>query len=104
MFKHIDIEGALRRLADRRIEEAMKDGKFDNLRGMGHPLELEPIPAEENARLLWWSLRILRTNNVIPDEITWRKSIETLKAELSQSRDERRVKILVTQINALVYK
>ena len=32
-FKNVDIESALRRLAERRIEEAMREGKFDNLAG-----------------------------------------------------------------------
>jgi DnaJ homologue, subfamily C, member 28, conserved domain len=103
-FKHIDIESALRRLADRRIEDAMKEGKFDNLRGAGKPLELEPMPAEEEARLMWWALRILRSNEVVPDEVRWRKTIDTLKSELSQTRSNTRVKILVTQINTLVYR
>ena len=59
----------LRRLADRRIEDAMKEGKFDNLPGKGKPLNLEPMPAEENARLTWWALRILKNNDYTPDEI-----------------------------------
>jgi hypothetical protein len=53
-LKDVDITWALRRLADRRIEDAMKEGKFDNLAGKGQPLDLEPMPAEENARLMWW--------------------------------------------------
>ena len=59
-FRHVDIEGALRRLADRRIEDAMKEGKFDNLEGAGQPLDLEPMPAEEGARMMWWTVRLLR--------------------------------------------
>ena len=59
-FKHVDIEGALRRLADKRIEDAMKEGKFDNLEGAGLPLDLEPMPAEEGARMMWWTVRLLR--------------------------------------------
>jgi hypothetical protein len=103
-LKNIDIESALRRLADRRIEEAMQQGKFDNLAGMGRPIDLEPAPADENARLMWWALRILRNNDVIPDEIRWRKTIDNLKAELADVRDEKRLKQLVVQINTLVYK
>jgi hypothetical protein len=53
-LKNVDIECALRRIADRRIEEAMREGKFDNLPGAGKPLNLEPMPAEENARMTWW--------------------------------------------------
>jgi Domain of unknown function (DUF1992) len=102
LFKHVDIESALRRLADRRIEEAMKAGKFDNLPGAGKPLDLEPMPAEENARLTWWALRILRSNQVVPDEVCWRKTIDVLREELRQAREVSRVRVLVTQINALV--
>ena len=72
-LKDIDLENAFRRLADRRIEEAMREGKFDNLPGKGLPLDLEPMPAEENARMTWWALRILKNNNFTPEEVTWRK-------------------------------
>ena len=77
-LKHVDLESALRRLADRRIEEAMREGKFDNLPGAGKPLELEPMPADENARMTWWMLRILKNNNFTPDEIRWRKAVDRL--------------------------
>jgi len=103
-FKHIDMEAAFRRLADRRIEDAMKEGKFDNLSGTGRPLNLDPAPAEENARLLWWALRILRNNDFTPDEVCWRKSLDGLKAELAATNDESRVEALVEQINEIVRK
>jgi len=103
-LKDVDITWALRRLADRRIEDAMKEGKFDNLAGKGQPLDLEPMPAEENARLMWWALRILKNNDVTPDEVRYRKAIETLKLELETVREERKLKVLVTQINVMVMK
>jgi len=103
-LKDVDITWALRRLADRRIEDAMKEGKFDNLAGKGQPLDLEPMPAEENARLMWWALRILKNNDVTPDEVRYRKAIETLKLELDTVREERKLKVLVTQINVMVMK
>ena len=103
-FKHIDMEAALRRLAERRIEDAMKEGKFDNLPGAGKPIDLEPMPADENARMTWWAIRILKGNDVTPDEVVWRKRIDTLKSELAETRSEPRVRALVQQINALVYK
>jgi hypothetical protein len=53
-LKHVDFESAFRRIAECRIAEAMEEGKFDNLPGKGEPLELEPLPAEENARMMWW--------------------------------------------------
>ena len=103
-LKNVDIESALRRLADRRIEDAMKEGKFDNLPGAGVPLELEPMPAEENVRLMWWTLRILKQNDLIPHEVQWRKALDYLKAQLERLTDESRLEAVVKQINDLVYK
>jgi hypothetical protein len=101
-LKDVDLESALRRLAERRIEEAMREGKFDNLAGAGRPIELEPLPADENARAMWWALKILRQNDVIPEEVKWRKTIDQLKARLATARDESAVRSLVAQINGLV--
>lgn len=103
-LKDVDLENAFRRLADRRIEEAMREGKFDNLPGMGQPLELEPMPAEENARMTWWCLRILKQNDFTPEEIRYRKSIDHLRAALERADDETHVQRIVAQINELVWK
>ena len=103
-LKNVDLDSALRRLAERRIEDAMKEGKFDNLQGSGQPIELEPVPAAENARLAWWALRILRNNDVIPDEVRMRKELDGLKAQLAELPDEAKLPMLVTRINGLAYK
>jgi hypothetical protein len=103
-LQHVDIDAALRRLADMRIEDAMKEGKFDNLAGAGKPLELEPMPAEENARLTWWALRILRNNDFTPDEIQWRKAIDSLRERLASAKAEAEVGPVVRQINELIQK
>jgi len=50
-LKHVDIESAMRRLAERRIETAMEEGKFDNLAGKGKPLD----PKVERER---WRARV----------------------------------------------
>ena len=103
-LKHIDLESALRRLADKRIEDAMREGKFDNLPGAGKPLDLEPMPADENARMTWWMLRILKNNNFTPEEVRWRRQIDRLKEELDAATTERRVEALVKQVNGLVHQ
>jgi hypothetical protein len=103
-LNHVDIESALRRLADKRIEDAMKEGKFDNLSCAGQPLDLEPMPAEENARLTWWALRILKNNGFTPEEVRWRKAIDHLKARLEEVTEEGDVVRLVGQVNELVLK
>jgi ribosomal protein L40E len=101
-LKHVDIESALRRLAERRIEEAMREGKFDNLAGKGKPIELEPMPADENARLTWWAIRLLKNANYTPDEVRIRKQIDVLKDELPNAKTEAKVVALVMAINAAV--
>ena len=101
-LSNIDITAALRRLADKRIEDAMKEGKFDNLEGAGKPLDLEPMPADENARMMWWALRLMKHNDFIPHELQYRKSLAYLRDQLDTTRDERRMEALVAQFNDLV--
>jgi hypothetical protein len=101
-LKHIDMESALRRLADRRIEVAMKEGKFDNLPGAGAPLELDPVPVDEDARATYWALRIMKQNDFTPHEVQWRKALDYLKDQLAGLDDESRLETIVRQINDLV--
>jgi hypothetical protein len=101
-FKNLDVESALARIADRKIEEAMREGKFDNLPGAGKPLDLEPIPTDERARMLWWAIKLLKQNDVVPEEITWRKQIDELKQELAAAANEDQIAVLVVRINRLV--
>jgi hypothetical protein len=103
-LKHVDMEAALRRLAEKRIEDAMEEGKFDNLPGKGKPLDLEPLPADENARLMWWALRIMKNSDFVPDEVQWRKGVDLLKAKLYNLKDEAGLESLVRQINDLVHR
>lgn len=101
---NIDIEGGLRRLADRRIEEAMKEGKFDRLELAGQDIEIEPLPADEKARMTWWALRIMKQNNVVPDEVEWRKSIDRLTTAIELLTNESRLAGLVAKVNELVHR
>ena len=82
----------------------MLEGKFDNLPGAGKPIELEPLPADENARAMWWALKILRQNDVIPDEVKWRKQLDLLRIKLAAAQDKVAVRLIVQQINELVRK
>ena len=103
-LKDVDFDSAFRRLADKRIEDAIKEGKFDNLPGKGQPIDLEPLPADENTRMLWWALKIMRQNEFTPDEVRWRKSIEIMKEQLNRVTDEEGLRLLVARINATLYK
>jgi hypothetical protein len=103
-LSNVDVSAALRRVAERRIEEAMAEGKFDNLPGAGKPIDLDPIPAEENARMMWWALRIMKKNDFTPEEVRWRKAIDHLRARLEAAPTEAEVSRLVAQVNGLVHK
>jgi hypothetical protein len=53
MFKSALIESAIRRIAERRIEEAIRAGKLNNLKGAGRPIDparLENDPLRDELR------------------------------------------------------
>src|SRR5688572_29599599 len=101
-MRHFEIDSVLQRLAERRIEEAMRQGKFDNLPGRGQPCDLDPIPVDENARMVWWALRLMKNAGHTPDEVRLRRQVESLRDELSQAATEGRVRTLVGAINSIV--
>jgi hypothetical protein len=68
-LKNVDMEQVLSFIAERRMREAAEAGKFDNLEGSGKPLHLEPLPADEDARAMYWAVRIMRKNDVLTDSI-----------------------------------
>ncbi|HEX8521236.1 MAG TPA: DUF1992 domain-containing protein [Tepidisphaeraceae bacterium] len=103
-LKDVDFDSVFRRLADKRIEDAMREGKFDNLAGAGKPLDLEPMPADENARMTWWALRIMRQNDFTPHEVQWRKALDHLKGRLEKLTDESQLPHIVDEINKLVHQ
>ena len=82
----------------------MRDGKFDNLSGMGQPVDLEPMPAEENARLMWWAIRLLKQNDFVPDEVRWHKALDLLRERLDSLTDEKKLPALVEEMNHFVRK
>ena len=97
-----DINSSLQRLAERRIEEAMRQGKFDNLPGMGQPCDLEPMPADENARMVWWALRMMKRSGRTAEEARLRQHVRTLEEDLSHATSEASVRSLVGAINVAV--
>ena len=101
-LKDVDIGNVLRRLAEKRIEEAIEAGKLDNLPGAGKPQNLEPLPADEDVRAMWWALRIMRNADIETDEIRYRKRIAALFDQVRTATDERTVIDLVREHNAVV--
>ncbi len=73
-------------LAEQRIEEAMREGAFDNLPGAGKPLDLEDdrmVPEESRV-----AYRLLKNAGFIPPELEDRKEIADLHRLLAVVSDD----------------
>ena len=77
---------AIQYIAERRIEEAMQKGEFDNLPGQGRPLELEDLSnVPEELRMAY---KILRNAGCLSPELEERKQISRVLDLLEQCEDE----------------
>lgn len=68
------------RNADQKITEAIAKGEFDNLPGTGKPLDLDAYFATPEHLRTGYS--ILKSANIIPEEMELLKQIEGLKKSL----------------------
>jgi hypothetical protein len=77
------------KLVEAKIKEAMENGEFDNLPGKGKPIDLTAYFAAPEDLRLGYSL--LKNANVIPQEMSLLKEIETLKEKLAKctNKDKR---------------
>lgn len=84
MSGELSILGAI---AERRIQEALERGEFDNLPGAGRPLQLDDMShVPEELRMAY---TILRNANCLPPELEERKDIQKLADLLETCDDER---------------
>lgn len=66
-------------LAERRIQEAIEEGLFDNLPGAGRPLDLSDLAPPH--------VRLLRSANVLPDWLQMDLEIRQLREACNQLRE-----------------
>ena len=78
-----------RLIADRKIQEAMEEGAFENLSGAGRPLCLEEDPFEDPS--LRMAHRLLRNNGFAPAWIEEGREIDILADRLLADRRAGRV-------------
>ena len=78
-----------RLIAERKIQEAMEDGAFENLAGAGQPLVLEENPWEDPAQRM--GHRLLRNNGFAPRWIEEGKDIESAAARLRADQTAGRI-------------
>jgi DNA polymerase/3'-5' exonuclease PolX len=74
------------RIAENRIREAMHQGKFDNLAGVGKPIDLEGyFKLPEHLRV---AFSLLKSANCVPAEVELRNEIAGLEQQLSDAAGE----------------
>ena len=88
---------SLEKVLEEQIQRAMSEGKFDNLKGAGKPLNLDDYFATpEDIRV---GYTMLKNNDFVPPEIELLKEIGALREKLKESADESEKKILTKQLN-----
>ena len=97
------------KIAERRINEALEKGEFDDLPGRGEPLPLEDdshVP--EDLRLAY---KVLKNADCLPPEIELRKEIRQMEDMLESIPDEKekyrqikRINLKITQLNMMGHK
>ena len=90
------------RIAERRIQEAIRDGEFEDLPGAGKPLKLEDdshVP--EDLRVAY---KILKNANCVPPEISLRKEIAKTEDLLAGMEDTREKYCQLKKLNFLIMK
>lgn len=87
-----------RNYVEEQIQEAMAQGKFDNLPGRGRPLDLSQDPFEQD----WLVHHILKNANVLPEWAELRRAIQAdlawLKAHSEHPERWERIQLLNRRI------
>lgn len=86
--------------ADRQIREAEERGAFADLPGAGKPLPALDKPYTEQ----WWVERKMRDENLsfLPPSLALRKDAEEARNAAADASSERRVREILTEINARI--
>jgi len=82
---------------DEKIKEAIARGEFDNLPGKGKPLDLDAYFATPEDLRMGYS--ILKSANIIPEEMELLRQIEGLKKSLDSSTNRTEKKALLQQLS-----
>jgi len=85
------------KIAERKIEQAMANGEFDNLAFKGQPLppdDMDMVP--EDLRMAY---KILKNAGIVPEEIELQKNIVTLTELLNACADAEERKNIRIKIN-----
>ena len=82
---------------EQQIQEAQREGLFDDLPGQGRPLR-----GDDGSDPNWWAKQLLRREQVdfLPPALALRRSVERTLEALPSLGDERRVRELLEALDA----
>jgi len=87
----------LEKFVEEKIKQAIEAGEFDNLKGMGKPLDLDEyfnVPAEVRA-----GYSLLKSNNFVPEEVEILKEIGLLREKIEICADAEKKRALTKTFN-----
>jgi hypothetical protein len=88
------------KIVEQRIEQARKEGAFDNLSGAGKPLDLaDDSHIPEDLRLAY---KILRNADCLPPELELRREIKRTEDLLAGEKDVQKQYRLTKKLNFLI--
>lgn len=88
---------SLEKVLEEQIRRAIDEGKFDNLKGAGKPLNLDDyFAAPEDIRA---GYTLLKNNDFVPPEVELLKETGDLREKIKNSVDETEKKALNKQLN-----
>lgn len=90
------------KIIEKKIQEAVNNGEFDNLPGQGKPLKLDDesrVP--DDLRLAY---KVLKNANCLPPEVELRKEIRQMEDMLDHIPDEKEKYRQIKKINLKVMK
>ena len=90
------------KIAEQRIREAIENGEFDNLEGMGKPLDLSDescIP--EDLRMAY---RVLKNAGCLPIELELRKEVMNLRGLINTIDDDQERLRKIRELNFKLLK
>jgi hypothetical protein len=88
---------SLEKLLDEQIQKAIAEGKFDNLKGAGKPLNFDDYFATPEDIRVGYTL--LKNNDFVPEEIELLKEIGILREKIKNCVDENEKKVLNKKLN-----
>ncbi len=88
---------SLEKVLEEQIQRAISEGKFDNLKGAGKPLNLDDyFNTPEDIRV---GYALLKNNDFVPPEIELLKEIGILREKIKNCADETERKVLNKNLN-----